>query len=55
GYYDYTFSHLRKAHHVIGVGLGFAIQETAAVPALAHDAALDYVLTERETFDFRSK
>ena len=54
GYYDYTFSHLRKTHHVIGVGLGFAIQETAVVPALAHDAALDYVLTERETLDFRS-
>ncbi len=54
GYYDYTFSHLRKMHHVIGVGLGFAIQETEAIPALAHDAALDYVLTERETLDFRS-
>jgi 5-formyltetrahydrofolate cyclo-ligase len=55
GYYDYTFSHLRKAHHVLGIGLGFAIQETELVPALPHDAALDYVLTERETFDFRSK
>ncbi|WP_315726615.1 MULTISPECIES: 5-formyltetrahydrofolate cyclo-ligase [unclassified Bradyrhizobium] len=54
GYYDYTFSHLRKAHHVTGVGLGFAVQETEAIPALAHDAALDYVLTERETLDFRS-
>lgn len=54
GYYDYTFSHLRKAHHLIGIGLGFAIQETEAIPALAHDAALDYVLTECETLDFRS-
>ncbi|CCD99081.1 5-formyltetrahydrofolate cyclo-ligase [Bradyrhizobium sp. STM 3809] len=54
GYYDYTFSHLRKTHHVIGIGLGFAVQETAEVPALAHDAALDYVLTEREILDFRS-
>ncbi|MGJ5042307.1 MULTISPECIES: 5-formyltetrahydrofolate cyclo-ligase [unclassified Bradyrhizobium] len=54
GYYDYTFSHLRKSHHLIGVGLGFAVQETEAIPALAHDAALDYVLTERETLDFRS-
>ncbi|CCD91697.1 putative antifreeze protein, type I : 5-formyltetrahydrofolate cyclo-ligase [Bradyrhizobium sp. ORS 375] len=54
GYYDYTFSHLRKSHHVIGVGLGFAVQETEAIPALAHDAALDYVLTEGETLDFRS-
>lgn len=54
GYYDYTFSHLRKSHHLIGVGLGFAVQETEAIPALAHDAALDYVLTERETLDLRS-
>jgi 5-formyltetrahydrofolate cyclo-ligase len=54
GYYDYTFSHLRKTKHVIGVGLAFAVQEIPAVPALAHDAALDYVLTEQEMFDFRS-
>jgi 5-formyltetrahydrofolate cyclo-ligase len=55
GYYDYTFSHLRKARHVIGVGLAFAVQETALIPALQHDAALDYVLTEQQVFDFRSK
>jgi 5-formyltetrahydrofolate cyclo-ligase len=55
GYYDYTFSHLRKTRHVIGVGLAFAIQEIPLVPALAHDAALDYVLTEQQVFDFRSK
>jgi 5-formyltetrahydrofolate cyclo-ligase len=54
GYYDYTFSHLRKTKHVIGVGLAFAVQEIQAVPALAHDAVLDYVLTERKMFDFRS-
>jgi 5-formyltetrahydrofolate cyclo-ligase len=54
GYYDYTFSHLRKTRHVIGVGLAFTVQEIPAVPALAHDAALDYVLTERDMFDFRS-
>jgi 5-formyltetrahydrofolate cyclo-ligase len=54
GYYDYTFAHLRKTKHVIGVGLAFAAQETKAIPALSHDVALDYVLTERKTFDFRS-
>ncbi|MBR0696533.1 5-formyltetrahydrofolate cyclo-ligase [Bradyrhizobium lablabi] len=54
GYYDYTFAHLRKAKHVIGVGLAFAVQETKAIPVLSHDVALDYVLTERKTFDFRS-
>ncbi len=53
GYYDFTFTHLRKAKHVIGIGLAFAVQEIKAVPALSHDVALDYVLTERKTFDFR--
>ena len=54
GYYDYTFSHLRKLKHTTGVGLAFAIQEIKLVPALAHDAVLDYVLTENRVFDFRS-
>ena len=54
GYYDYTFSHLRKAKAVAGIGLGFAVQEIEAVPALSHDVALDYVLTETKVFDFRS-
>ena len=54
GYYDYTFSHLRKAKHVTGIGLAFSVQEIKTVPALAHDAALDYVLTEKRVFDFRS-
>jgi 5-formyltetrahydrofolate cyclo-ligase len=54
GHYDYTFAHLRKSKPVMGVGLAFAAQEIEAVPALAHDAALDYVLTEVQTFDFRS-
>jgi 5-formyltetrahydrofolate cyclo-ligase len=53
GYYDYTFSHLRKMKAVAGVGLAFAVQEIEAVPALSHDVALDYVLTEREALDFR--
>jgi 5-formyltetrahydrofolate cyclo-ligase len=54
GYYDYTFSHLRKAKAIIGVGLAFAAQEIESVPALAHDVALDYVITEKKVFDFRS-
>ena len=55
GYYDHTFAHLRKLHHVMGVGLAFAVQETPAIPALSHDVALDFVLTEKDVFDFRSK
>ena len=54
GHYDYSFAHLRKIKAVRGVGVAFAVQEIEAVPALAHDVALDYVLTEAKTFDFRS-
>ena len=53
GHYDYTFAHLRKSKAVTGIGVAFAVQEIEAVPALSHDVALDYVLTEKETFDFR--
>jgi 5-formyltetrahydrofolate cyclo-ligase len=54
GHYDYTFAHLRKSKAVTGIGVAFAVQEIEAVPALSHDVALDYVLTDKETFDFRS-
>jgi 5-formyltetrahydrofolate cyclo-ligase len=54
GYYDHTFSHLRKIKTVTAVGVAFAVQEIKAVPALPHDVALDYVLTETAMFDFRS-
>jgi 5-formyltetrahydrofolate cyclo-ligase len=54
GHYDYTLAHLRKAKPVTAIGLAFAAQEIKAVPALQHDEALDYVLTETLVFDFRS-
>ncbi|TPQ33206.1 5-formyltetrahydrofolate cyclo-ligase [Bradyrhizobium guangdongense] len=54
GHYDFTFAHLRKTKHVLGIGVAFAAQEIEAVPALSHDVALDYVLTESDVFDFRS-
>ncbi|QWG17785.1 5-formyltetrahydrofolate cyclo-ligase [Bradyrhizobium sediminis] len=54
GYYDYTLAHLRKAKAITAIGLAFAAQEIEAVPALSHDEALDYVLTETRVFDFRS-
>jgi 5-formyltetrahydrofolate cyclo-ligase len=54
GHYDFTLAHLRKIKPIITIGLAFAAQEIKAVPALAHDVALDYVLTEKKTFDFRS-
>ncbi|MGH6740456.1 MAG: 5-formyltetrahydrofolate cyclo-ligase, partial [Bradyrhizobium sp.] len=49
-----TFTHLRKAKDIIGIGLAFAAQEIEAIPALSHDVPLDYVLTEKRVFDFRS-
>ena len=54
GYYDYTLAHLRKAKAITAIGLAFAAQQIEAVPALSHDVALDYVLTEPRVFDFRS-
>jgi 5-formyltetrahydrofolate cyclo-ligase len=54
GHYDFTFAHLRKGKPVIGVGVAFAAQEIEAIPALSHDVALDFVLTETRVFDFRS-
>jgi 5-formyltetrahydrofolate cyclo-ligase len=53
GHYDRTFEQLRATKTIIAIGLGFAVQEIDAVPAQPHDVALDYVLTEARTFDFR--
>jgi 5-formyltetrahydrofolate cyclo-ligase len=55
GHYDFTLAHLRKAKPITTIGIAFAAQEIKSVPALAHDVALDYVLTEKRAFDFRSQ
>ena len=54
GHYDRTLAHLHKSKGFAAIGLAFAAQQVKAVPALAHDVALDYVLTEARLFDFRS-
>jgi 5-formyltetrahydrofolate cyclo-ligase len=54
GHYDFTLAHLRKTKAIAAIGLAFAAQEIALVPALQHDVALDYVLTETRVFEFRS-
>jgi 5-formyltetrahydrofolate cyclo-ligase len=54
GHYDYTLAHLRKTKAITAVGVAFAVQQIKAVPALPHDVALDFVLTEKKVFDFRS-
>jgi 5-formyltetrahydrofolate cyclo-ligase len=54
GHYDFTLAHLRKVKVITAIGTAFSVQEIKAVPALPHDVALDYVLTEKKVFDFRS-
>ena len=54
GHYDFTLEHLRKVKAITAIGMAFAVQQIKAVPAQPHDVALDYVLTEKKVFDFRS-
>jgi 5-formyltetrahydrofolate cyclo-ligase len=54
GYYDMTILRLRAMKPAAAIGVAFATQEIAAVPATPRDARLDLVLTERETIDFRT-
>jgi 5-formyltetrahydrofolate cyclo-ligase len=53
GYYDMTINALRAKKKIVAVGIAFAAQEIAQVPATERDARLDFVLTERETIDLR--
>jgi 5-formyltetrahydrofolate cyclo-ligase len=54
GYYDMTITRLRAIKPVTAIGVAFATQEIAAVPATPRDARLDLVLTEREAISFRT-
>jgi len=49
-----TIRALRAKKKVIAIGIAFAVQEIARVPATDRDERLDLVLTEREVIDFRS-
>jgi 5-formyltetrahydrofolate cyclo-ligase len=49
GYYD----RLLAASLVTTIGVGFAAQEIDALPAEAHDIALDWVITEREVIQMQ--
>jgi 5-formyltetrahydrofolate cyclo-ligase len=53
GYYDMTINALRAKKPITAIGIAFAAQQFAAVPATERDERLDLVLTENETFDFR--
>jgi 5-formyltetrahydrofolate cyclo-ligase len=54
GYYDMSISRLRAVKPVTAVGIAFAAQEIAHVPATPRDARLDLVLTEHEVIDLRA-
>ena len=54
GHYDRTLAQLRARKPVLAVGLAYATQEIAQVPAQAHDQQLDFVLTEHELIDCRT-
>lgn len=51
GYYDMTIAALRARKPITAIGLAFAAQEIATVPATARDERLDLVLTEREVIE----
>jgi 5-formyltetrahydrofolate cyclo-ligase len=53
GYFDKTIRALRARKTVTAVGIAFAAQEIAHVPATDFDERLDLVLTEREVIDLR--
>jgi len=53
GYYDRTIHRLRGLKKVVAIGIAFAAQEIARVPASEWDERLDLVLTERDVIDFR--
>jgi 5-formyltetrahydrofolate cyclo-ligase len=51
GYYDMTIAAARARRAVSAVGIAYAAQEIAAVPAGPRDEPLDVVLTEREVIE----
>ncbi len=48
GFYDRTLEKLRKVKPVVAIGIGFALQEVAAVPHDDLDQRLDFIMTDRE-------
>mgnify|MGYP001614845853 FL=1 len=48
GFYDRTLARLRGEGKVVAVGIAFAAQELARVPADDRDEPLDWIATERE-------
>ena len=54
GYYDGAIAALRKAGRDPKlIGIAFSVQEVEPIPAEPHDVRLDWIVTEKETLDFR--
>jgi 5-formyltetrahydrofolate cyclo-ligase len=54
GYYDRSISGLRRTKPILAAGFAFAIQEFPAVPHLAHDERLDWIVTENTAWKIRN-
>lgn len=50
GFYDRTLEKLRQLKNVVAIGVAYHAQMVDEVPVGPHDAPLDHVMTERETF-----
>lgn len=56
GHYDRAVAAARAGgRRAVLVGLAFSVQEVEAIPAEPHDIRLDWVVTEKETLELRSK
>lgn len=54
GYYDRTLARLRSERSDIrAIGIAYAVQEVASLPAKKHDQPLDAVVTEKEVLYIR--
>ena len=50
GFYDRTLQKLRAQKTIVAIGVAYAAQMVDEVPRNAHDAPLDFVMTEKATF-----
>ena len=50
GFYDRTLQKLRALKSVVAIGVAYGAQVVDEVPRGAHDAPLDFVMTEKATF-----
>jgi len=55
GYYDRTLAVLRSRRAVTAIGIAYAAQEVPVVPRDRHDQKLDWVVTECEAIQIKTK